>query len=52
MRLKKDLYVFCEVPEAIAEDIRETPDFKDGYILKHIWIHDNIGHKGYTRIII
>ena len=36
MRLQTDLY-FCEVPEQIAKQIRETEDFINGYVLKHIW---------------
>ena len=52
MQLQKDLYDFCEVPEQIAKKIRETDDYIEGYILKHIYINDNISKKMFTRIII
>ena len=52
MRLKKDLYQFCEVPEQIANEIRTSDDFKDGYVIKHIWITDNIKRTMYVRIKI
>ena len=51
MRLQTDLY-FCEVPEQIAKQIRETEDFINGYVLKHIWISDYLKNTVYTRIVI
>ena len=52
MRLKTDLYSFCEVPEQIADDIRKTDDFKVGYVLKHIWITNNLKRTMFVKIIV
>ena len=52
MRLKPDLYSFCEVPEQIANEVKASDDFKDGYILKHILISDKTRNRAYTRVII
>ena len=52
MRLKPDLYSFCEVPEQIADDIRKSDDFKDGYVLKHIWITNNLKRTMFVKIIV
>ena len=52
MRLKPECYDFCDVPEQIADEVRKTQDYIDGYILKHIFVSDKIRNTAYTRIIV
>ena len=52
MKLKLDLYSWCDVPEQIAEKVRLTDDYINGYVLKHIFISDKIRKTAYTRLII
>jgi hypothetical protein len=53
MRLQKDLYDFCEVPEMLDTLERNTnPDFQQGYILKAIMVYDIKRASGYIRYII